>query len=80
MTEVEGDEDAFNEIERQAEQRKAAVKAAVFPKDIGVERMYEIGWNSALEMASFSIEHDFTKAFGKDTLHSIAVYIRGLKK
>jgi len=31
-------------------------------------------------MASYRIEHDFVKAFGKDTLSSIAIYIRELKK
>lgn len=41
---------------------------------------YELGWNSALEMAAFKIEHGFQDAFGKDTLSSIAIYIRGMKK
>ena len=41
---------------------------------------YEMGWNSALEMAAFKLQHDFKQAFGDDTLASIAVYIRGMKK
>jgi hypothetical protein len=41
---------------------------------------YESGWNSALEMAAFKIEHDFKQAFGADTLSSLAVFIRGMKK
>lgn len=41
---------------------------------------YEIGWNSALEMAAFKLQHDFKQAFGEDTLASIAVYIKGMKK
>lgn len=42
--------------------------------------MYEKGWNDALEMAAYRVEHDFVKSFGKDTLSSIAVYIEGMKK
>ena len=41
---------------------------------------YEAGWNSALEMVSHALETEFSKAFGKDTLKSIAVYIKGFKK
>jgi hypothetical protein len=42
--------------------------------------LYDSGWNSALEMAAFRVEHEFIKAFGKDTLSSMAIYIRSLKK
>lgn len=73
------EDEAFNELERQAQQRKEAVKAAMAPKVVALE-MYDIGWNSALEVAAIAIERDFTKAFGKDTLSSIAIYIRGMKK
>ena len=45
-----------------------------------MDRHYEAGWNSALEMAAFNIEHGFSKAFGKDTLSSIAIFIREMKK
>ena len=45
-----------------------------------LDRHYEAGWNSALEMAAFKIEHEFAKAFGKDTLSSISTYIREMKK
>ena len=43
-------------------------------------KAYEEGWNAALEMASHKIEYNFITAFGKDTLQSIAIYIRGMKK
>ena len=69
------EDEAFNEIERQAKQRMAAVKVAVEPPD----RMYRSGWNSALELAAYEIEHNFKK-FGADTLSSIAIYIKGMKK
>lgn len=44
------------------------------------DKMYEAGWNSALEMAAFKLTHDFKTAFGVDTLASIAAYIKGMKK
>ena len=73
------EDEAFHEIERQAKQRKEAVKVAITPKVVELE-MYDIGWNSALEMAAFKIAHDFKQAFGADTLSSLAIYIRGMKK
>jgi hypothetical protein len=44
------------------------------------DKHYDAGWNSALEMAAHQMETEFWKAFGKDTLKSIAVFIKGLKK
>jgi hypothetical protein len=44
------------------------------------EKLYWGGWNSALELAAYKVEHEFAKAFGKDTLSSMAIYIRSLKK
>lgn len=73
------EDEAFNEIERQAKQRKESVKAATAPKVVALE-MYDMGWNSALELAAYEIEHKFKEAFGADTLSSIAVYIKGMKK
>jgi hypothetical protein len=45
-----------------------------------LDELYDSGWNAALEMAAFRVEHEFVKAFGKDTLSSMAIYIRSLKK
>ena len=45
-----------------------------------MDEHYKAGWNSAIEMAAYRIEHDFLKSFGKDTLASIAIYIRRMKK
>jgi len=74
------EDEAFNEIERRAKQRKEAVKAQIqLPKVVELE-MYDIGWNSALEMAAHQVEHNFKRAFGADTLSSMAIYIRSLKK
>ncbi len=44
------------------------------------ETAYLIGWNDSLEMAAIKIENEFVKAFGKDTLSSIAIYLRSLQK
>jgi len=44
------------------------------------ETAYLIGWNDSLEMAANKIENEFVKAFGKDTLSSIAIYLRSLQK
>ena len=44
------------------------------------DKLYEAGWNSALEMAAFKLQHDFKRSFGEDTLASIAVYIKEMKK
>ena len=41
---------------------------------------YRSGWNAALEMAAFQLQNEFRRAFGEDTLASIAVYIKGMKK
>ncbi len=47
---------------------------------VEADKMYEAGWNSALEMAAFKLTSDFKSAFGADTLTSIAAYIKGFKK
>lgn len=44
------------------------------------DKYYEMGWNSALELAAFKLIHDFKDAFGEDTLASIAVYLKEMKK
>ena len=44
------------------------------------ETAYLIGWNDSLEMAAIKIENEFVKAFGKDTLSSISIYLRSLQK
>jgi len=45
-----------------------------------LDDLYDQGWNAALEMAAFRVEHEFAQAFGKDTLAGIAIHIRSLKK
>ena len=65
-------EEAFNDIEQQAKQRKEAVRAAF-------DEQYPV-WkrNQAIEEVAQHIEK--LKAFGQDTVSSLAIYIRGMKK
>jgi len=49
-------------------------------REKALDAEYKMGWNSALEMAAARIEHDFKKAFGKDTLTSFSAYLREMKK
>lgn len=101
------EDEAFNELERMAKQRREAVKAqfanwreSASDYERGVidgmqkqmqssvdkavnsmqsdERKFLAGWNGALELAAFEIEQ--MKGFGKDTLSSFAIFIRGMKR
>ena len=65
---VDPEDEAFNEIEQQAKQRKEAVKASVSLNPYRSQVIEEVA-QAILKM----------EGFGKDTLHSFAIYIRGLK-
>jgi hypothetical protein len=65
--------------------RKRQIEAANIEKQMlyleqSADTAYLIGWNDSLEMAAMKIENEFVKAFGKDTLSSIAIYLRSLQK
>ena len=62
------EDEAFNEIERQAQQRKEAVKATV---SLNPYR------SQVIEEVAQHIEK--MTGFGQDTLNSFAIYIRSLK-
>jgi hypothetical protein len=62
------EDEAFNEIERQAQQRKEAVKATVSLNPYRSQVIEEVA-QAILRM----------EGFGQDTLHSFAIFIRGLK-
>ena len=62
------EDEAFNEIERQAQQRKEAVKARVSLNPYRSQVIEEVA-QAILRM----------EGFGQDTLHSFAIFIRGLK-
>jgi hypothetical protein len=65
---LDPEDEAFNEIEQQAKQRKEAVKATV---SLNPYR------SQVIEEVAQHIEK--MTGFGQDTLNSFAIYIRGLK-
>jgi len=65
---LEPEDEAFNEIERQAQQRKEAVKASVSLNPYRAQVIEEVA-QAILRM----------EGFGQDTLNSFAIFIRGLK-
>ena len=62
------EDEAFNEIERQAQQRKEAVKATVSLNPYRSQVIEEV----AQHIEKMTV-------FGKDTVDSFAIHIRGLK-
>ena len=87
------DDEVFNEIERQAKQRKEAVRATMrvieeqrimhrrgigFLKPKPQEEFYNELRNGVIEEVAVAIER--MKGFGQDTISSFAIYIREMKK
>ena len=87
------EDEAFNDIERQAKQRKEAVRATMrvieeqrimhrrgigFLKPKSQQEFYDELRNGVIEEVVVAIEH--MKGFGNDTISSFAIYIRGMKK
>jgi hypothetical protein len=66
---LDPEDEAFNEIERQAQQRKEAVKANVSLNPYRAQVIEEVA--QAIEKMT---------GFGQDTISSFAIYIRGMKK
>jgi hypothetical protein len=65
---LDPEDEAFNEIERQAKQRKEAVKATVSLNPYRAQVIEEVAQH--IEKMT---------GFGQDTVNSFAIYIRGLK-
>jgi hypothetical protein len=65
---VDPEDEASNEIERQAQQRKEAVKASVSLNPYRAQVIEEVAQH---------IEK--MQGFGKDTVDSFAIYIRSMK-
>ena len=95
---LDPEDEAFNEIERQATQRKESVKAQIQTLT-EYERGYEEGFVAGVQkqtesavtrMMNGGIRNDTIeevaqhiekmKGFGQDTISSLAIYIRGMKK
>ena len=90
---IDPEDEAFNEIERQAERRKEAKRATVrvieeqkimhrrgigFLKPKSQQEFYDELRNGVIEEVAVAIER--MKGFGNDTISSFAIYIRGMKK
>jgi hypothetical protein len=68
---IDPEDEAFNEIERQAKQRMEAVRATV-------KALHNETRDLVIEEVAQHIEK--LKGFGEDTVSSLAIYIRGMKK
>ena len=74
----------FNDIERQAKQRRDAVTAALENAEIRVTELKKrfdalsASRNETIEEVAQHIEK--LTGFGQDTISSFAIYIRGMKK
>ena len=70
------EDEAFNEIERQAQQRREAVKANVSLNSYRAQVLNPYRAQVIEEVAQAILKME---GFGQDTLNSFAIYIRGLK-
>ncbi len=72
------EDDEFDRIEREQAMgwRKRQIENT---QATDKDRMYESGWNSALEMAAYSIVHDFMYALGLYIDARFTANINGLK-
>lgn len=70
------EDEAFNDIERQAKQRMEVVEMAM--QRSFEHTFHQVTRNQTIEEMARHIEK--LKGFGKDTIDSLAVYIRDMKK
>lgn len=79
---LDPEDEAFNEIERQSQQRKETVKANIKLKLKTEEEMDHdfdvLMRNRTIEEVAQHIEK--MRVFGNDTISSFAIYIREMKK
>jgi len=71
------EDEAFNDIERQANQRKESVKAN-FLQPKSAQEFYDELRNNVIEEVAREIRK--LTVFGKDTIDGLAIYIEGMKK
>lgn len=74
---IDPEDEAFNDIERMSRTRKESVRASML-KPKTAEEFYNELRNRVLD----EVVQELLKmpSFGQDTLSSLAVYIRGMKK
>jgi len=71
------EDEAFNDIERQAKQRQESIKASIL-KPKSAQEFYDELRNNIIEEVAREVKK--LTSFGKDTIDSLAVYIEGMKK
>ena len=71
------EDEAFNDIERQANQRKESVKASLL-KPKTAQEFYDELRNGVIDEVAREIMK--LTGFGKDTIDGLAIYIEGMKK
>lgn len=71
------EDEAFNDIERQANQRKESVKANLL-KPKTAQEFYDELRNGVIDEVAREIKK--LTGFGKDTIDGLAIYIEGMKK
>ena len=71
------EDEAFNAIERQAQQRKESVKAN-FLQPKSAQEFYDELRNNVIDEVAREVRK--LTSFGKDTIDGLAVYIEGMKK
>jgi len=71
------EDEAFNDIERQAKQRQLAVKAT-FLRPKSAQEFYDELRNNVIEEVAREVRR--LTSFGKDTIDGLAIYIEGMKK
>jgi hypothetical protein len=76
---LDPEDEAFNDIERQAKQRKEAVLNALYSENerLGLYKNLNPYRDQVIEEVAQAILK--MQGFGQDTLNSFAIYIRGLK-
>jgi chorismate mutase len=83
---IDPEDEAFNEIERQAKQRKEAVLQALHNENERLGLYQDAYGNSDLNPYRSQVIEEVAQhiekfgGFGQDTIDSFAMYIRGMKK
>lgn len=63
-----------------AEIQKPVATGVTTPMQEHADQLYAMGWNAALEYAAMRLINEHVHAFGPDTMSSVAVWIKGMRK
>lgn len=61
-------------------QQSVVATGVTTPIQEHADQLYAMGWNAALEYAAMRLVNEHVHAFGPDTMHSVAAYIKGMKR